>query len=206
MERPEIWKDYYAKTSGRPPRPTLLRALELFEQAGLPSDPFAVDLGSGGGRDTVPLLRRGWRVMAIDREQSAIDSLLAREDIKDSWRARLDTRVAPFEGLTIPACHLVNAGFSLQGCDRTAFPDLWHQVEHALAGGGRFAGQLLGPNDSWAQPGRLKPGMTYFSRPEVEKLLARFDVEWLEEVEEDSVTPRGEAKHWHFFHIVALRA
>ncbi|MEJ1932020.1 class I SAM-dependent methyltransferase [Nostoc sp. NIES-2111] len=33
---------------------------------------FAVDLGCGDGRDTVELLRRGWRVLGIDGAQEAI--------------------------------------------------------------------------------------------------------------------------------------
>jgi len=47
--------------------------------------------------------------------------------------------------------------------------------------------------------------MTFHNRTEVESLLAGFEVERLDEEEDDSVTPRGEAKHWHIFHIVARR-
>ena len=39
---------------------------------------LAVDLGSGIGRDALPLLRSGWRVLAVDREQAALDELEAR--------------------------------------------------------------------------------------------------------------------------------
>ena len=34
-------------------------------------------------------------------------------------------------------------------------------------------------------------------------LLAGWTVEMFEEEETDAVTPRGEAKHWHIFHVVA---
>jgi hypothetical protein len=30
-------------------------------------------------------------------------------------------------------------------------------------------------------------------------------VEFLREEEDDTVTPRGKAKHWHIFHIVARK-
>jgi tellurite methyltransferase len=52
---------YYDGVKGRPPRPTLSRAADAFAGPG-----FAVDLGCGDGRDTIELLRRGWRVLAID--------------------------------------------------------------------------------------------------------------------------------------------
>ena len=47
--------------------------------------------------------------------------------------------------------------------------------------------------------------MSFHSRAEVEALLAGWDVELLEEEEDDSVTPRGTPKHWHIWHIVARR-
>ena len=34
---------------------------------------FAVDLGCGSGADTIALLKRRWRVLAIDGEAEAID-------------------------------------------------------------------------------------------------------------------------------------
>jgi trans-aconitate methyltransferase len=45
-------------------------------------DFFAVDLGCGAGRDTAELLRRGWRVLAIDAEAEAIRRLLERRDLR----------------------------------------------------------------------------------------------------------------------------
>ncbi|HKW53315.1 MAG TPA: class I SAM-dependent methyltransferase, partial [Stellaceae bacterium] len=64
-ERDSDWDEYYERVAGRPPRPTLLAALERFGAEGGQS---ALDLGCGDGRDTIELLRRGWRVLAIDAE------------------------------------------------------------------------------------------------------------------------------------------
>ena len=47
--------------------------------------------------------------------------------------------------------------------------------------------------------------MTCLSHGQVDELLEPFDVELLEEEEDDSVTPRGVQKHWHIFHIVARK-
>jgi tellurite methyltransferase len=57
------WIQYYQAVEGRPPRPTLVKALEYYTQDSQPLPKFAVDLGCGDGRDTVELLNQGWRVL-----------------------------------------------------------------------------------------------------------------------------------------------
>jgi len=42
-------------------------------------------------------------------------------------------------------------------------------------------------------------------REEVERLLAPFEAERFDEVEEDGETALGKPKHWHLFHIVARK-
>jgi len=188
----EGFSDYYDATAGRPPRPTLLDALDWFAGAA----GFAVDLGCGDGRDTIELLRRGWRVLAIDADPDAIARLRARTLPAG---AELETRQARFERSSWPRCDLVNASFSLPLCPAEEFPGLWRRVAGSLVPGGRFAGQLYGPRDDWAG----RSGMTHHDRASVEALLAGFAIERLEEEESDVVTPRGRPKHWHIFHIVA---
>ena len=64
------WENYYKETGLRAPRQTLILALNRFEKEGSdPGECLAIDLGSGNGRDTAELLRRGWRVTAIDSGQ-----------------------------------------------------------------------------------------------------------------------------------------
>ncbi|BAT54920.1 Methyltransferase type 12 [Nostoc sp. NIES-3756] len=66
------WSAYYKAVEGRPPRETLLKALARLDTFPTDAPRFAVDLGCGDGRDTVELLRRGWRVLGIDGAQEAI--------------------------------------------------------------------------------------------------------------------------------------
>src|SRR6202030_3272788 len=66
----ERWRDFVRITAGAPPWPQLERAAELFPQAG-----DALDVGAGAGRDTAYLLRRGWRVTALDASPSAAAAL-----------------------------------------------------------------------------------------------------------------------------------
>lgn len=193
------WAAYYAKTGGRPPRETLMFALDRFDEDPPDAARLAVDLGSGAGRDAIEMLRRGWRVLAIDAEPDAIDALKARADLPPD--ADLAGLVSRFEDATWPECDLVNSSFALPLCAPSDFGGLWQRIETSLRPGGRFAGQLYGERDSWSG----REGMTFQSRTEVERLLAGFDIEYFVEEEDDSTTPRGEAKHWHVFHIVARR-
>jgi SAM-dependent methyltransferase len=189
------WTEYYRQTAGRPPRPTLLFALNRFAAPG-----FAVDLGCGEGRDAIELLRRGWSVLAVDAEPGAIAGLTARADLPTG--ARLETQVARFEAATWQAADLVNASFALFFGAPDAFPPLWRKVVASLKPGGRFAGQLLGDRDSWA--GRRH--VVLHDDAAIAALLTGLTVEMHEIEETDAVTPRGEAKHWHIHHLVLRKA
>ena len=72
------WASYYEKTGQRPPRATLIRALDSFDREERPDNALAADLGCGSGRDTIEILRRGWPVHAVDASRDAIDGLLAQ--------------------------------------------------------------------------------------------------------------------------------
>jgi tellurite methyltransferase len=193
------WASYYEKTGQRPPRQTLIRALDAFDREGRPEGVLAADLGCGSGRDTIEILRRGWPVHAVDASEDAIEGLLAREDLPPD--AVIYPRQSRYEDMVLPPCDLINAAFSLPLCPPEFFSVVWRKICGALKTGGRFSGQLYGDRDSWA--GRA--GMTFHTGKEAAALLDAFEVEYFEEEEEDSVTPRGTPKHWHIFHIVAKK-
>ena len=194
------WSAYYSAVGGRPPRDTLLVALERFEaEKSAVGSRFAVDLGCGEGRDTVELLKRGWHVLGIDGEKEAIARLLRRPDINPE---RLETQVARVEEVTLPeSVDLVNASFSLPFCPPEYFPSLWGKIVESLHSGGRFCGQLFGDRDSWA----IYTSMNHHTREQVEVLLQPFEIEMFEEEEHPGKTALGEDKHWHIFQIVARK-
>ncbi len=193
------WSAYYDAVANQPPRPTLRFALERFEEEG--GAGFAVDLGCGEGRDAVELLRRGWRVLAIDAEREALERLLGRPELGVDALDRLRTEVARFEDATWPEADLLNAGFSLPFCPPAAFDDVWRRIVGSLRPGGRFAGQLFGDRDEWAG----EPEMTFHARADVDRLLDGLAIEHFEELELDGSTATGTPKHWHVFHVVARR-
>jgi SAM-dependent methyltransferase len=193
------WHDYYRAVSGNPPRETLVRALDAWSREHPDKSPrSAVDLGCGEGRDTVALLARGFRVIAVDAEPAALDWLRQRPDLPPD--ARLETVCARMEDAAWPAVDLVNASFALPFCAPGRFAALWDRVVAALPPGGRFAGQLFGPDDDWAGP-----ALTICDRAAVEALLAPFELDHFEEINRPGKDALGTTKHWHLFHIAARR-
>jgi len=194
------WIKYYEATAGRPPRDTLLRALDAFEREGMADcQKFALDLGAGDGRDTVEILQRGWRVLAIDSEPKAFERLRARPDLVRG--EALETQIERIEDADLPSADLINASFALPFCAPDRFSTVWSRIVGALKPGGRFAGQLLGVRDDWAK----EPNVTCFERDDARALLEELVVEHFEEEETQGSSSVGKAKHWHIFHIVARK-
>jgi SAM-dependent methyltransferase len=195
MSQAEGWASYYEKLRDRPPRRTLVAALDAFGK--MPADALAIDLGCGDGRDIVEILRRGWSVVAVDAEPEALRQLAARQ-----LPGALTPIVARLEEVPLPlGVRLVNSSFAMPLCEPERFHELWTRIRDELPIGGRFSGQWYGPRDSWV--GRR--GITFLDRDAALALLDGLDVEMFEEEEADSVTPRGNPKHWHIFHIVARK-
>lgn len=192
------WPGYFAAVIGKPPRDTLLAALDAFRAEGL-TDGFAMDLAAGEGRDALELLARGWRVEATDNHPDAFPLLWPR--VPEALQPRLTTVLADFTETQVKDCDLVNASFALPFCAPPNFPELWRKIVAAIRPGGRFAGQFFGDRDTWASI----PGRTHHSKDAMLHLLRGFDIEMLREEERDEGPDVRNPKHWHLFHVVAKK-
>lgn len=67
-------QEYYDNTEAKMPRKNVKYFIENFET--IPEN--AIELGCGAGNDTVYLIKKGWNVTAIDRED-------VEERIKKRW-------------------------------------------------------------------------------------------------------------------------
>jgi tellurite methyltransferase len=195
------WSDYYRALEGRQPRPLFLAALARFNpQHILSAMPLAIDLGCGDGAESVALLQSGWRVLALDQEATAIESVRAR--VASEQQARLATTICSFEELSLPPAAFIYAGFSLPFCAPAHFAHLWTTIVGSLLPAGRFAGHFFGVRDSWAS----HRTMTFHTAEEVQGLFAdSFTLEFFQEVEEDGKAFSG-PKHWHLFEVIARKA
>ena len=182
------WPDYYAVTVDRPAWDTVTRAADLFEVedretadgagVGTKGPRLAVDLGCGAGRDTREMLRRGWRVFAVDSEADAIAAVRDATPAEDL--ARLETAVADIGSVRIPPCDLVVASVSMQFLDAHAYAAVFERITAALPIGGRFAGYLYGDKDEAA----TDPDYTCPSAEAIRQHLAAFAIEHWSEREE----------------------
>lgn len=196
----EVWTNYYKAITGRAPRPLLLDVMARFQKEEKNSSLQAIDLGCGDGTETLALLEAGWKVLAIDKEAEAIARV--RNKISTHHHAQLEFRVAAFETVTLPIADLVYAGFSIPFCSPAHFAELWNKIDGSLRNGGRFAGQLFGDRDSWAD----NTQMTFHTPLQARDLFRAFNLETFTEVENDRPTALGESKHWHVYHIIAKRS
>jgi tellurite methyltransferase len=189
------WTGYYDAQGDREPRELLLEALRSFDREGRTG--VAVDLGAGQGIESEALVRRGWKVIAVDAEEEGIRRLRERAG---ALATRLRTIVSRMEAVEVPDADLVHASFSLPFCAPDAFPDLWARIRSALRPGGRFAGELFGDRDSWASD----PEMTFHDVDAARALFEGMELESFVEEDEDGESFDG-PKHWHVFHVIARR-
>ena len=193
------WAGYFKAIDGRDPRPTLIEALDRFDLEPADRARFAIDLGCGEGRDSAAMLRRGWKVHAIDGHPDGIRRLISRDDLDDP--TRLTMQLAPFESVELPPCDLLNASFSLPFCRPDQYEAMWAKIVTSIRSGGRFSGQFFGDRDTWAS---IKD-RSHHTREQVERFLEPFTIELLKEEERKGEDCDGTKKDWHVFHVVARK-
>ena len=196
------WPAYFDRIEGNPPRETLVHALDLFDAEDPAESRTAADIGCGSGRDTQCLLERGWRVWAQDGSIDGLERARARPEIAGAVAdGRAELVHADYSDIEIPPVDLVNASFSLPFCPPDAFRELWRGIDAAIPVGGRFSGQFFGDRDSWA----MIEDRTHLTRAETLALFDQYILEHLKEEDRPSAADTEPHKHWHVFHIVALK-
>lgn len=177
-------------------------ALSEFDKEELARGHLAVDLGCGIGNDSMELMKRGWSVLAIDKQPIALKRLshrvLTDNTIKNS---QLQKAVSSFEKLKLPSSILLNSSYALPFCQPDQFSKLWETITRSIQYGGRFAGHLFGKNDAWADD----ESMIFMDRSDINLLFKDFTIELFKEKDEMGNVANGDAKHWHLFSIVAKK-
>lgn len=185
---------FYENTKNALPHKNVKKFLELENKAGK-----AIELGCGAGRDTICLIKNGWNVSAIDREDTKeiISDQLNAEELK---RFRFINQT--FEKIQLEENNLVVANFSLPFCLKEYFREFWNKIVQSIQKDGYFVGNFFGPNDSWAF---TREEMVFLSKEQVIALLEPFEILKFKEIETDGKTGLEKMKHWHIFEIIAKK-
>ncbi len=189
-------EEYYKKTENS--KPSFF--LENFINNVNLEQKNAVDLGCGAGRNTLYLIKNGFKVLAIDKEDTSelIAKKLNSEELK-----RFKFRCQNFKDIEIDKNNLLVANFSIPFCNKNYFKTLWNKITNNILENGYFVGNFLGLNDSWA---KTKKDMVFLSKEEVLDLFKdNFDIIFFKEVEKDEKTALGVMKHWHIYNVIAKK-
>lgn len=193
------WEQYFEKNKGRPVRSLYAQAIELIS-ASESVELTAIDIGCGAGIETFDLLRRGWNVIAIDREPSAISAVI--ELAKEQPDKKLRTICSSFEELhSIPSAEFIYSYHSLPFCKADHLDRLWNLIQQAVKPNGIFAGSFFGMNDEWVKSGHTSG----VSKKTLDCYLSAFDILHFEEVDKIGNTALNGPKHWHFIEVIARK-
>ena len=202
-DRVQDWESYNRATAGNDPEDDLIDTLGKYPTR-KGSHYQAIDLGAGGGRDTLAIAKKGWNVLAVDVTPKSLEKIE-----KDSIRlsGHVTTKLASFQGMKLGggSADLVNASYSLPFVSNEAFPSVWKKIVSALKPGGRFVGTFFGPKDTWA---KTKTGMNFHDQASVKKLVrdSGLEVESIDEDEyDDGSFGARDRKHWDVITLVARK-
>lgn len=184
------WLDYYKKVAGRESDSILKLALDNHIIAKC----VAYDMGCGAGDDTKYLLDNGFKVIAVDKEPSAIEFI--KTTIKEN--INLTLQVNSFEKLSLARSGLIFGRASFPFCNPRYFNKFWNKLRLSLKKDGILCGTLFGDQDTWATNNE----MTFISHRDWEKLLKDFDILYFDEQAFDGVTALGSKKHWHIYYFI----
>ena len=117
-------KKYYKNTENALPNIIIRKFIEMKIK---PSN--AIDLGCGAGRDTIYLIKNGWNVLSIDKEDTGkfISGKLNEEEIKRFRFVRQDV-----ENIELEKNNLLVANFSIPFCKKDCFNELWNKITNSI--------------------------------------------------------------------------
>ena len=170
-----------------PVNPFYSRAIPHIEANGR-----VLDAGAGFGQGARFLREHGLSVACLEPEPE-----LAHKLRQDEFPV-IEGTFADAPSESFDAVLNVFSLFFVSGPD---FCASWDAISKSVKHGGIWAGQLLGPNDEWANSGDV----SVLETKDIARLLETFEVLDWEEVDRPGRTAWGVAKHWHIHHIIARR-
>lgn len=111
---------YYENTENALPHPIVTDFLSMGIKPG-----YAIDLGCGTGRDTIYLIKNGWVVLSIDKEDT---KNIIINKLNDEEKNKFNFRCQNFENIELEKNNLTVANFSIPFCDKNYFDNFWNKI------------------------------------------------------------------------------
>lgn len=121
---------YYKNTKNALPHKNVQKVLEMDIIPG-----NAIDLGCGAGRDTIYLIKNGWNVLAIDREDT---KGLIEEKLNKNELGKLRFSLQNFQNVELENNSLLVSNFSIPVCGKKYFKEFWNKIEESIEKGRIF--------------------------------------------------------------------
>lgn len=126
---------YYENTENALPNSIVRKFIEMKIK---PST--AIDLGCGAGRDTIYLIKNGWEVLSIDRENTDV-IIVNKLDNEERKRFRFNKQ--DFENVKLRKNNLLVANFSIPFCNKEFFNEFWNKISDSILNERILCGQFL---------------------------------------------------------------
>lgn len=186
---------YYENTENALPHPMVKKFINMNN-----NPKYAIDLGCGAGRDTIYLIKNGWKVLSIDKENTReiISSKLDNEELKN-----FNFECQDFENIELEKNNLLVANFSIPFCNKDYFNEFWDKISNSILKERILCWELF-----WIKRflGEDKRAMVFLSKEQVLELFKNaFDIIEFNEVEKDGKTGLGKMKHWHIYNVIAKK-
>ena len=117
-------RKYYENTENALPHPLVKKFINMNN-----NPKYAIDLGCGAGRDTIYLIKNGWKVLSIDKENTReiISGKLDNEELK-----KFNFKCQDFENIELEKNNLLVANFSIPLCNKDYFNEFWNKISNSI--------------------------------------------------------------------------